>query len=378
MTERVYDLIIIGGGVSGIGLAKFMSNRDLDILLIDKSTLLKGASANSLRIIHGGFRYLQTLSFQRVVESIKAQDELLKQYPQYIQELNCILPLQKYGLKSSLPVSIASHLYSGIHYCLTGRKAGNKVVTKGFIDQEAASVSRLCEHGALVWTDAQIVDLEGFHQKLMDEVSASSVEIQAHCIVRSIEQEKDLLLLNAEQHGEIVEYRSKYVVNCGGAWLDQIEVKLQDFARPQHQWCKAFNLILKRKIFDKYALALESKSDASKRSYFITTRGDHSVIGTEYVACTSSPDDLRVSDEEKTEFINNANYAFPELKLQKEDVVGEEVGVLPFKKKTGSNFQLLGQEEIYAHGQYIEVLSTKYTTFLQQAKTIAKKLEKLK
>jgi glycerol-3-phosphate dehydrogenase len=92
-----YELIIIGGGISGLGVAREAAQRGYHCLILEKEKCCRATSANSLRIIHGGFRYLQSLDFGRVFESISEQNYWLSAAPNYVKLLPCFLPLKRFG-----------------------------------------------------------------------------------------------------------------------------------------------------------------------------------------------------------------------------------------------------------------------------------------
>ncbi|MBN8551177.1 MAG: FAD-dependent oxidoreductase, partial [Deltaproteobacteria bacterium] len=101
------DIAVIGGGISGLGVALEAALNGFEVALFEKGPLASATSANSLRIMHGGIRYLQQMNLPRVMESVRAQAELLADFPDIVRPLPCVMPLTSGGLKSAVPMKVA-------------------------------------------------------------------------------------------------------------------------------------------------------------------------------------------------------------------------------------------------------------------------------
>ncbi|MGL6138581.1 MAG: FAD-dependent oxidoreductase, partial [Planktothrix sp.] len=98
-TQSSYDVIIIGGGIYGVMLSLEASRRNLRSLLIEKGDFGGATSYNSLRIVHGGFRYLQNLDLERFYESVGERKWFLKTFPELVKPLSCLMPLYNKGIR---------------------------------------------------------------------------------------------------------------------------------------------------------------------------------------------------------------------------------------------------------------------------------------
>ncbi len=110
-SRETYDCIILGGGIYGVTCFLEASLRGLKPLLLEKGDFGEFTSFNSLRIIHGGFRYLQDLNITRILESSGERNFYLRQFPGFVRPLPCLLPLYGDGLKKPLILLGASLLY---------------------------------------------------------------------------------------------------------------------------------------------------------------------------------------------------------------------------------------------------------------------------
>lgn len=97
--DQDYDIIIIGGGFYGVMLAYESSCRGLQTLLLEKNDFGSATSFNSLRIVHGGLRYLQSLDLHRFKESVGERKWFLKHFPNLTRPISCLMPLYNKGLQ---------------------------------------------------------------------------------------------------------------------------------------------------------------------------------------------------------------------------------------------------------------------------------------
>ena len=364
MAIRPTDVSVIGGGVAGIGVAIECAKLGLSVHLFERSRLCSATSGNSLRIIHGGIRYLQNFDFSRTLESIQAQEELIQFAPGLIRRLPCLMPLRAFGLRSRLPAAIAAKMYDAIG-SKKGRAKRSRILPARFIKRYHHELSDLTPHGALLWHDAYIADLAGFEQHLSNQLRHLGVIVSQDTEVREVNRTNNGFTLKASSVEETIEAIT--VINCAGAWLDSVKISGIKIAPRNSNWCRAFNLIVSKQISSRFALGLHS---AAGRLLFIVPRGSNSAIGTGYLPYDSKS--AQLDSGEIDEFLSDINNTVPQLALRRSDIVATEVGVLPGVPIHGKREpQPRAHPHISSDRGYFELLSTKYTTFLTQAQKIA-------
>src|SRR5690606_21619254 len=114
-------------GISGLGVAQGAVRKGYKVCLLERHELATQTSASSLRIIHGGLRYLQSLDFERVRSSIRAQSAILEIYPSIVKPLKCLHPVDSFGLKSKSLCSVAAAAYNYLYKSETGHSNGARV-----------------------------------------------------------------------------------------------------------------------------------------------------------------------------------------------------------------------------------------------------------
>jgi glycerol-3-phosphate dehydrogenase len=334
------DIVIIGGGISGLGVALRAGEAGYKVALFEQHTLGGAASANSLRIIHGGFRYLQQLNFARILESISAKKILQEKFPDLVKEQRCIMPLAKFGLKSRIPVGCGALLYNLLN--AGGRKA--RIISNAEAAQAIPLIKELCIHGAVEWYDGTVPDPGALVKELAALIRGQGQLIREHARVDKVEK-MDLRFITSVG-GE--SFKSKVVINTSGAWIAE---KLKDV-----RWSKAFNVVLNRSLNIPVGLGMISEE---KRLYFFMPRAGVTVIGTAYADFNGDPGNVSISEAEAANFLKGAQSALhSKVELSAVDIEKIEVGVLP---------KNAGREQIFDNAGSIAVLSTKYTTFLPQA-----------
>jgi glycerol-3-phosphate dehydrogenase len=162
----------------------------------------------------------------------------------------------------------------------------------------------------------------------------------------------------------------KRVVNTLGPWVRSVEAP-DEFAHFTPQWCKAFNIVVSKQIDPQYAIGIEGHD---KRLFFAVPRAQGTAIGTWYSAVRAVDEGTSVSPNEVHAFLASFNQAF-QTSLTSEDVSSVDVGVLPMVRDSERGPVLYGSEQFYQKSGYVEVLSTKYTTFRSQGMAVLRALK---
>lgn len=154
--DEPYDAVIVGGGVNGILLALEGAARDQRILLVERDDFGSGASANHLRTIHGGLRYLQSLDLRRSLDSNYQRQWWLRHFPDLVRPVLCLLPLYGDGLrrKSVFRIGFMAARALGLHRNPTAGSSRMEVVTNAEVLRLAPCCRRESLDGGALWQDA--------------------------------------------------------------------------------------------------------------------------------------------------------------------------------------------------------------------------------
>jgi glycerol-3-phosphate dehydrogenase len=239
------------------------------------------------------------------------------------------------------------------------------IVSANFIDRNVPALNGLAPHGALCWYDAVMTEPLKVAEHFKEMLLRTGVTIVEDAAVSSV--------TNSERGGFVVSsasseqsWHAKQVVNTLGPWLDSINIAAE-LRGPRPAWCKGFNLITSRQIDPTYGIGVESRD---RRLFFCVPRGNGTSIGTWYVPHTDPAEAASVSEDEISMFLASFNDAFPSAQIRRDEVVATDVGVLPMTAMTATGPRLQAHETITNRDNYIEVISTKYTTFRSQGRKV--------
>ncbi len=364
MAEQSYDIAILGGGVAGVGVAYEAVSAGLKVLLLEADSCGEKTSNSSLRIIHGGFRYLQSFNLPRVLKSIKAQAEIAEQ-KDFVQELCCYLPLDRYGLRSRIPVSVAAQIYSYLSRISIGEAQRSRALSTQEFLSLFPELELYAEHGVLEWRDYLLKDPAKFLTSFLDAATAKGLTLKTGERVSSVEVEKGVYTVKTGY----TQHRARVVVNALGPWARLIK-RPYTLPTPYCGWSKSFNLLLKRALFTDAAFGFMSKQG---RAFFVVPREGRSVLGTENLRFVGEPDKVSVTAEEIDRFVSDFNSSAGSL-ISVSDVESVEAGLLPVERFEGDTPILLGDYSIAEQNGYFELTTTKYTTFLLQAREVVKRV----
>jgi len=361
---EIFDTIILGGGISGLGVAREVASAGYSTLVLEAGTCGNATSNNTLRIIHGGFRYLQNFDLPRVIKSLNDQSALIHELPDAVQPLPCLMPLSRFGMKSRLPVTCAALLYSAIMRANGSPLAAPHIVSPEKIHSTVKTLRTNAPYGALCWYDGVMTDPGAVTTHLTNAITSTGGSIREGTPVQRIEGGNKSFTVHTAS-GE--RFTAKCVVNTLGPWLGSVQIpeRLAGF-RPR--WCKGFNLVIKQQLDPTYGIGIQS---ADGRLFFCVPRGTGTAIGTWYLPHPDISVAPTVSEHEIAQFLHAFNASLPEVGINKHDIAHIDVGILPLDRTSPAGPQLIAHERIHECEGYIEVMSTKYTTFRSQGRRVA-------
>ncbi|MBX7137171.1 MAG: FAD-dependent oxidoreductase [Oligoflexia bacterium] len=368
--ERHYELAILGGGIAGLGAAHEAAKRGYRAVVLERGAFCGATSSNSLRIIHGGFRYLQSLNFPRVLQSMQDQLELCRWAPHLVKPIKCVLTLDRFGLKSPLPVALAAWLYGGLKRLRPGLAGENRVISAAEVAKEIPLLAGAAPNGALLWTDALLNDLHKFHDFICGRLTALGVQLVDQCAVTAVRRQPEDFVVECRRGGEPHNISARYVINTLGPWINSLEKQGLVPGRTPF-WCKAYNLVIKKQLDAQYILG---RASSKGRLFFAVPRGSASALGTWYVPLKEPLAEAAVHKDDLVDFVAALNQTFPKAALNFSEIEHVDLGVLPCHSNHAEP-KLLGSEVITADRGYVEVLSTKYTTFLSQGRKAVQALK---
>ena len=337
LAQKTYDIAIVGGGIYGACLAWEATLRGLSVALLEKGDFGGATSANSLKIIHGGLRYLQNADFKRMRESIRERTNLLRIAPHLVHPLPILLPTYGRGLKSKAVFEVALGLNDLISCDRNYQIDPSKQIPRGRTISKQACLELLPNitqqglTGGAIFTDAQVYNSERLTLAFIRSAVERGAVVANYVEVTGLLQSENQVMGVTAQDGlgnQKLEVRASTVLNATGAWGNQIQDLGQDLA-------KAMNFVLRRPLFEKsheYAVGINSKSpDRKSRMLFVAPWRKTSIVGTYYSTCDRNPQSWPITESEIDKFLAQINSAYPSAQLTRADIAFVHQGVLPRK-----------------------------------------------
>lgn len=368
-----YDVIVVGAGINGIGIARDAALRGLSVLLLEQEDVCAGVSAWSGRLVHGGLRYLEHLDFGLVHESLMERERLIRNAPHLVRPVSWILPAYRHNRRPAWLMELGMILFD----LLSIRKSApmHRFLSRARTVQRFPGISRDGLRGSMVYYDGQIELAERLCVELTVDAIANGAEVRTHARVDA----------PIREHGRVVgvEYVDRLtgdrgsalapiVINAAGPWIDRV-FTLQDAPQPRlNGGTKGSHLIV-----DHFPGAptdvvyYESRRDG--RLVLVIPWMGKLMLGTTDIRFESDPDDARCDIGEAEYLLEEVNNLIPDANLTMADVRYTYSGVRPLPyvpDKAESSVQR--SHVLYDHAAHglpglVTVVGGKLTTFRQLA-----------
>ena len=325
-----FDLVIIGGGIQGATLALEAARRSLVTLLIERGEFGGETTANSLRIVHGGLRYLRSLDLPRFRESVAERRWFLRGFPDLVKPLPCLMPLYDppQGGRLRRPAVLRLALRMNDLLAREGALPPGRILSAPEVADLFPGVDRRGLRGGALWHDAVVPE----PHRLLAEILSRACRCGAGALDRT--EATDLLQEDGKvagvravdrKTGRSLEIRARAVVNCAGPWSREVARRFDRDIPPLFRPVLAFNLLLDRQPPSRTALAVAAPGPGAQ-TWFLVPMEDRLLAGTAYVpaAAENGP-----GEEEIAGFLAALNAAVPGLALTRGEVLRTLWGRLP-------------------------------------------------
>lgn len=385
LESEEHDLLVIGAGIQGACIAWDAALRGLRVALVERDDFGAATSANSLRIIHGGLRYLARGDFPRMRESIRERSALLRIAPGLVEPLPVLIPTGPPGMPSRLALGAAlalTHVFSPrrnrdlppARRIPAGRLLSRRECLELLPALETAPVT-----GGALWYDARMTRPERLTLAFVlsaaarGAIAANYAEADAFDVARGAVRAVEVVdRLSGRRHA----VRARQIVVAAGPWTEELASRAERRAprAGPPRLALGMNLVLGRRLGDA-AVGLRAVSPSpddpggsGARFLFTVPQQRTTLLGTWYQVADGD-DPAAALDRGEEYLLSAANRACPGLGLTPEDVVGRQVGRLPLKAglERGPAFALAERPKIQSRGasgpsNLLTVEAVKYTT----------------
>jgi glycerol-3-phosphate dehydrogenase len=306
--DRTVDLLVIGGGIIGAGIARDAALRGLEVALVEQGDFGSGTTSRPTRLIHGGLRYLELFDFALVRSDMREREILLRIASHLVFPLAFLLPLYRPSFLYQLKLRLGMQLYDllSLDKSLPRRQHLDRAATL------AAEPS--LEPGGLVgaWRfyDAQVPLVERLVVENLVDASAHGAFVLNHARVVDFLREGDRVAGASVRDaitGADIEIRARFTVVATGPWLDRTIAPLRKRSDPLLRLTKGVHIVTRHAV--EQAHVLFAKSDG--RLFFVVPWRDATIVGTTDTDYAGDPGDVAASEEDVRYLQDEARRAFP-------------------------------------------------------------------
>ncbi|MDH3457955.1 MAG: glycerol-3-phosphate dehydrogenase/oxidase [Gemmatimonadota bacterium] len=367
MAAEPVDLLVIGGGITGAGIARDASMRGIRTALVEMGDFAAGTSSRSSRLVHGGLRYLEHRHLKLVFEACRERRALLRIAPHLVWPRSFLFPIHEGSRLSMWKLEAGLVLYDLLALLRNVRL--HRMLSKRALLQAEPGLRPRGLKGGARYFDAQCDDARLTLANVRD----------AHrhrAIVANYARAEQLELAGGQVGGARITdlvtgttrlVRARVVVNAAGPWSD--EVRLPDGGVPALRRTKGVHIVVpKRALGNHEAITFISPIDG--RVMFIVPWGELTYIGTTESELDGGPGEVRASGEDVIYVLRSANALFPDARLGPEDVLATWAGVRPLVRQDDTADPAAVSREhviIESENGLLSIVGGKLTTYRSMA-----------
>jgi glycerol-3-phosphate dehydrogenase len=366
-----FDLLVVGGGINGTGVARDAAGRGLKVLLVEQDDLAAHTSSASTKLIHGGLRYLEYYEFRLVRESLKERERLLAIAPHLIYPLRFVLP-QPPGLRPGWLIRMGLFLYDHIG----GRRSlpGSEAVS--LRDGPLGAPLKEAVRSGFAYSDAWVDDARLVALNAVD-AAARGADIRTRTRLISAARTTERWTATIADAAGQQQVTARAIVNAAGPWVAQVLGQVAGVAaeRPP-RLVKGSHIVVPRMFEGAHAYILQNED---KRIVFaIPYERDFTLIGTTDVPWEGEPATPHISAEETRYLCDSVNQYF-EKGIDPADVVRSFSGVRPLYDDGRDQASAVTRDYVLELGtdtapQLLSVFGGKITTYRRLAEQVLDKL----
>ena len=370
------DLIVIGGGITGTGIARDAALRGLRTVLLEQRDLAWGTSGRSSRLVHGGLRYLEHGDFKLVFEALRERAILQQIAPHLVRPLSFVFPLHQGDRLPLWKLAAGMWLYDLLALFRNVRR--HQMLGKRSLLEREPALRTAGLKGAARYFDAQCDDAR-LVVATARSARAAGAAIRTWTAVTGFLREGGRVtgvVAHDVESGADAELRAAVVVNATGPWVDAVRRFEQDGAvTPLLRRTKGAHVVVPRaRIGHTEGITFLSPLDG--RVMFVLPWGDWSYIGTTDTDTAESPDAVAVTPEDVRYLLRSANSRFPSARLSEDDVIATWAGLRPLIDGSARAADAVSREHAIVDGPggVLTVAGGKLTTYRAMAAEVVDRI----
>lgn len=327
--RETFDVLVIGGGINGAGIARDAALRGLRVALIEKGDFASGTSSRSSKLIHGGLRYLEIGDFRLVREACVERDRLRRRLaPHLVKPLAFLFPVYQGDPVGLFKLELGMWAYDALA-AFRNIKMHRRLSAKRVAMIEP-SLRQDGLKGAKLYYDCVTDDARLTLETILSASAEGAVVANYVSVVGLLKEGGRVAGAKVQdgRTGAIEEARARVVVNATGPWVDEIRQLDDPDVPPSLRLTKGVHIVVPReRVNHRFAVVLRAPRD--QRILFVIPWDDRTLIGTTDTDFDGPPDSVSVEPEDVSYLLEAVNRFFPNACLRPDDIVGSFAGLRP-------------------------------------------------
>ncbi|WP_422861763.1 glycerol-3-phosphate dehydrogenase/oxidase [Flagellimonas sp. W118] len=376
LSKEDFDLIIIGGGITGGGIALDAASRGMKVALLEKGDFASGTSSKSTKLIHGGLRYLKQFDFWLVKEVGSERAIVHKLAPHLVLPEKMLLPLIEGGSYGKWLTSIGLKVYD-ILAQVTGDDKRQMLEKKEALKLEPLLPKRIL-NGAGYYAEYRTDDARLTIENIKTSLQFGAEALNYAKVVDFIYEEEKVAGVKVmdEALGGDFQIKSKYVISAAGPWVDELRSINKSKKGKRLHLTKGAHL-----VFPKEKLPVQQSvyfDVPDGRMMFAIPRGKVTYVGTTDTNYNTDKDNIDVDLADAIYLISAVNNMFPSINLEMDDIISSWAGLRPLIHEEGkSASELSRKDEIFTSDSgLVSIAGGKLTGYRKMAERVVSRIAK--
>jgi glycerol-3-phosphate dehydrogenase len=371
----ICDVVVIGGGATGGGIALEAAKRGYSVVLVERGDFGSGTSSRSTKLIHGGVRYLQQGNISLVREALAERAVLRQMAPSLVKAVDIVLPAYAWWERPFYGIGLS--LYDAL--AARGGFEKSRWLSREETTARLPGIRREGLRGGILYQDGQFDDSRLLLAVLRSAAKAGAVvlnHVQAEQVLREGDKAVGIRALD-RLSGATFELRASWVVNAAGPWAGAFLDASSGSAAPRLAPSQGSHIVLPLSFLGTSTGLLVPRTPDGRVIFLLPWQG-HLLCGTTDRPLESLPEDPHASEEEISFLLETAGRYLTRLPVRA-DVLASFAGIRPLVKWTGASTAKLSREHsvhIDARSGVVSVIGGKWTTFRRMAIDAINQMEK--
>ncbi len=325
--DQLWDIIVIGGGITGAGIFNMAAQKGLKVLLLEARDFAFGTSSRSSKLVHGGIRYLKNKQYDVVRESVTERERLIKEADSLVDPLGFIFPAFDNNQRDTRLMRLGVTVYD-----LMGKKWQHGYLSPKRVKRILPAMGNVNIRGGVKYYDARVDDSQLVLRVIMDGIRFGGCALNYARVVKLCKSKRgrvEGVVVQDESNPNSVKSQvvvGNVIINATGPWSDELRASVN--GEPKLRRLRGSHLIFSQeKLPIRMAVTMLHPQDG--RALFAIPWERRTMIGTTDLDHTAYEDETRITPEEVTYLLEATQHAFPEAQVREDDIISTFSGLRP-------------------------------------------------